>query len=150
MHALNSQAGSLLVNAVCGNQASARKKDSGRRVYWLEEDNWLPRPSKDCEMQRWRDGRTPRMRALIRNSLPARWRPSCQLLEERRRPENGRRFPGTTSPTSTTTSTAHRKGSEAGFRGHALLGCSPSSARSVPRGGNPRSGGAWGNQFGYD
>src|ERR1019366_9264847 len=65
---------------------------------------------------RRRDGRTARTRALRRNSPPARWRASCQLWEQRCQPELGRRSPPTTSPTSTTTSTAHRKRSEAGLR----------------------------------
>src|ERR1019366_3513083 len=120
-----------------------RGTDSPLIVYWLEENNWLPRPIKDCGTQRRRDGRRARTHALPRNSPPARWRVSCQLWEQRFRPELGRRSPPTTSPTSTTTSTAHRKRSEAGLRGHALLGCSTSSTRSVPCAGNPCPEGAW-------
>jgi hypothetical protein len=43
----------------------------------------------------------------------------------------------------------HPERSEAGLRGHALLGCGTSSARSVPRASNPRSGGAWRSPPGY-
>src|ERR1019366_5319352 len=68
-------------------------------------------------------------------------RPSSQLLAWQCRLESGQESPPTTSLTSTTTSTVHRKRGEAGLRGHALLGCSTSSTRSVPRTGNPRPAG---------
>src|ERR1017187_3271705 len=45
--------------------------------------------------------------------LPVRWRLSCQLLGRQCRPKTGQKSPPTASPTSTTTSTAHRKRSEA-------------------------------------
>jgi hypothetical protein len=47
-------------------------------------------------------------------------------------------------------STADRRRSEAGLRGHALLGCSSSSTRSVPCTVNPRSGGAGRSPLSYD
>ena len=34
-----------------------RQTDSGYRVYWLEENNWLPRSNNDGVPQRWRDGK---------------------------------------------------------------------------------------------
>ena len=126
-----------------------RQMERGHSVYWVEESNWLPRPNNDC-VPMWREGRTARTRAMLRSSLPARWRLSWQPLERQCRPENGRKSPPTTSPTSTTTSTAHRKRSEAGLRGHALLGCSTSSTRLVPRAGNPREGDARRHPPGHD
>jgi hypothetical protein len=119
-----------------------RKTESGYSVYWLKEINWLTRPNNDGVVQWWRGGITARTHVLPRSSPPARWRLSWQPLEGQCRPESGRKSPPTTSPIWTTTSTTHRRRSEAGLRGHALLGRGTSSTRSVPHPGNPSAGGA--------
>lgn len=127
-----------------------RQTERDYSVYWLEENNWLTRSNDDGVSQRWRERITARTRAMRRSSPPARWRPSWQPLGRQCRPEGGPNSPPTTSPTSTTPSTAHRKRSEARLRGHALLGCSTSSTRSVPRAGNPSAGGARRHPPGHD
>lgn len=107
------------------------QRQNGGGVYYLEENNWTPLPTHDAVRRPWREGRTSRTRALPRSSLPDRWRLNCRLLGRRRPPESGPKFPPATSPTSTITSTARRKRSEAGLRGYALLGRCASSTRFV-------------------
>jgi hypothetical protein len=98
-----------------------------RGVHWFENNPWPPRPNNDDVPQGWPEGRTARTRKSPPNSLPAHSKLSCRLLGGKCRSESGRKSPATTSPISTITSTAHRKRSEAGLRGRALLGCSTSS-----------------------
>jgi len=64
--------------------------------------------------------------------------------------ESGQNSPPATSQTSITTSTAHRKKGEAGLCGHAVLGCSTSSTRSVPRTAHPCAAGARRSPHGFD
>ena len=73
-----------------------------------------------------------------------------RLSESRRRHVSGRKSRPIISPISITTATAPRKRSEAGLRGHALLGPDISSARSVPQTADSCPAGAWGGAIGYD
>ena len=110
-----------------------RQTENGYRLYRVAESNWLLRPNNGGLPQRWREGRAPEPARCCGVRLPVRWRLSCQLLGRQCRPESGQKSPPTASPTSTTTSTAHRKRSEALPQGCSTdLACRPILRASIP------------------
>ncbi len=64
---------------------------------------------------------------------PDRWKANCRPLGGQCQRRSGRRFLTITSPTSIIICSARRKRSEAGLRGHALLGRGAESTGSVSR-----------------
>jgi len=105
------RASGLLDNALPCNLKSVTGKRS--QAILVKGNLWLPRRNIDGAPPIRPEEGTALARVLLRNFLPARWKPTLRLLASRCLPATGRKFPPTTSPISTIISTAHRKGSEA-------------------------------------